>query len=54
MARSWLNDFSTSISVQVVMLISIGLAVLLLAWLTVGLQTMQAANLDPAKVLKEE
>lgn len=52
-ARDWLNKFSTSIPLHWGMIIGISIAVLLLAWLTVGLQTIQAARLDPVKVLKE-
>jgi len=53
-ANDWLNNFSTSISLHWGMFLGISIAVLLVAWLTVGLQTMKAASLDPVKVLKEE
>lgn len=53
-ARNWLNNFSNSINLHWGMILVISIAVLLLAWLTVGLQTIQAARLNPAKVLAEE
>jgi len=33
---------------------STGLAALLIAWFTVGLQTVKAARINPTKCLKEE
>ncbi len=52
-ARSWLNDFAFSIDLSIWFFIMAGLLTLAIAWLTVSLQTMKAARVNPVNNLKE-
>lgn len=53
MARNWLDDFAFSINLSVWFFIMAGLLTLAIAWLTVSLQTMKAARVNPVNNLKE-
>jgi len=54
MAQHWLAKFAYKIDLQSWYFIVPGVLVLLVAWSTVGLQTMQAARANPVHSLKEE
>ncbi len=53
-AKNWLDSFAFSIELQPVFFIVAGLSALLIAWLTVGIQTMKAARVNPTVCLKSE
>ena len=53
-ARNWLNEFAFRIDLEWWYFITAGLAALLIAWFTVGLQTVRAARVNPVECLKEE
>ena len=52
--KNWLNSFAYRIDLAWWYFISAGLLALLIAWLTVGLQTFKAARINPTQCLKEE
>lgn len=54
LARNWLSSFATSIKLHPGIFIGAGTLVLLIAWLTVGFQTYQAARTNPVQALKED
>lgn len=54
LARSWLASFASSVELQPSIFIATGTLVLLIAWLTVGIQTYQAAKANPIHALKED
>ena len=54
LAQNWLNNFAFKIDLQLWFFIGAGLVALAIAWLTVGIQTMKAANLNPTEALKSE
>ncbi|WPP48463.1 ABC transporter permease [Catalinimonas niigatensis] len=53
-AQSWLQDFAFSIELKWWYFAGAGLAALLIAWFTVGLQTVKAARVNPVECLKDE
>ena len=53
-ARDWLADFAYKIDLAWWYFAGAGLAALLIAWFTVGLQTVKAARVNPAQCLKDE
>ena len=53
-ARWWLQDFAFSIDLQWWYFAGAGLVALLVAWFTVGLQTVKAARVNPADCLRDE
>ena len=53
-ARWWLEDFAFSIALQWWYFAGAGLMALLVAWFTVGLQTVKAARVNPADCLRDE
>ena len=53
-ARNWLNEFAFRIDLEWWYFITAGLIALLIAWFTVGLQTVKAARVNPVECLKEE
>ncbi len=53
-ARWWLQDFAFSIALQWWYFAGAGLVALLVAWITVGLQTVKAARVNPAECLRAE
>ncbi len=52
-AKSWLDDFAFSIDLSIWFFVMAGLLTLGIAWLTVSLQTMKAARVNPVNNLKE-
>ena len=52
--QQWLNNFAFSIDLQWWYFAMAGLLALVIAWLTVGLQTFKAARVNPTQCLKEE
>lgn len=52
-AKSWLDDFVFRIELSVWFFVLAGLLTLAIAWLTVSLQTMKAARVNPVNNLKE-
>jgi len=54
LARSWLNSFSDRIELSWWVFIFAGLTPLIITWLTVGLQTIKAARINPVQYLKDE
>ena len=53
-AQNWLNNFAFKIDLQPWFFFGAGLLALTIAWLTVGIQTVKAANLNPTEALKSE
>ena len=53
-AKKWLDSFAFSIDLNAWYFIWAGLLVLLIAWSTVGVQTVKAARANPVKCLKDE
>ncbi|GAB5525555.1 MAG: ABC transporter permease [Roseivirga sp.] len=54
MASDWLQQFEYRIELKWWLFASAGLAALLIAWFTVGFQTLKAATVNPAKCLRSE
>jgi putative ABC transport system permease protein len=52
--QSWLEDFAYQVTVGVSIFLTAGLLSLLIAWLTVGLQTAQAALANPMDSLRQD
>lgn len=50
----WLNGFAYRIKLELWYFIAAGLLALVVAWLTVGMQAIRAANINPVKALKYE
>jgi ABC-type antimicrobial peptide transport system permease subunit len=53
-ANQWLESFAYRIDLQWWFFVSAGLAALIIAWITVGLQTVKAARANPTESLKME
>jgi ABC-type antimicrobial peptide transport system permease subunit len=54
LAKNWLNDFAYRIDLEWWYFLSAGLVALLIAWFTVGLQTVKAARINPVNNLRTE
>ncbi len=54
MARKWLDGFAYRIDLQWWFFTSAGATALFIAWLTIGLQTIKAASINPSETLKNE
>ncbi|MDN5200993.1 ABC transporter permease [Fulvivirgaceae bacterium BMA10] len=54
LAKNWLDNFAYRIDLQWWLFIGTGLMTLLIAWLTVGIQTIKAARINPTECLKDE
>jgi ABC-type antimicrobial peptide transport system permease subunit len=52
--KYWLNSFVYRIDLGLSYFISAGILALLIAWLTVGMQALKAARVNPAQCLKDE
>ncbi len=52
--NNWLQDFAYRVNIGVFVFIIAGATSLLIAWITVGLQTARAANSNPIKALQRE
>ncbi|MCI0750488.1 MAG: FtsX-like permease family protein, partial [Flammeovirgaceae bacterium] len=50
----WLNQFAYHVSISVLAFVAAGLGALLLAWLTVGYQSLKAASAKPVNSLRYE
>ena len=53
-AKNWLDNFAYRIDLEWWFFIGAGLIALLIAWFTVGLQTVKAARVNPTQCLKDE
>lgn len=53
-SRHWLESFAYRVDLKWWWFGASGLAALLIAWLTMGVQAVKAANLDPVKCLRSE
>ena len=53
-AQRWLEDFAFSIELEWWYFAGAGLLALLIAWFTVGLQTIKAARVNPSECLRDE
>jgi len=53
-AWSWLHSFAYRIELEWWIFVGSGLTALLIAWLTVGFQTIKAARINPVECLKDE
>jgi ABC-type antimicrobial peptide transport system permease subunit len=54
LTKQWLDNFAFSIDLQWWYFVGAGLAALLIAWLTVGLQAVKAARINPIQSLRDE
>ena len=52
--NSWLSGFAYRIELEWWYFLSTGIIILILSWLTIGLQTIKAATVDPVKNLRTE
>lgn len=52
--KGWLDGFAYKIDLNIWYFAGAGLAALFIAWLTVGLQTLKAARINPSKSLRSE
>lgn len=52
--QKWLDGFAYRIELSWWFFIGIGLSALLIAWLTVGIQTVKAARVKPVDCLRDE
>jgi ABC-type antimicrobial peptide transport system permease subunit len=52
--KKWLNDFAYRIELEWWLFVGAALAALVIAWITIGLQTVRAARINPARTLKIE
>ena len=54
LTRHWLNGFAFRIELEVWFFISAGLTALIMSWLTIGIQTIKAARINPVNNLRTE
>jgi len=54
MTRKWLNEFAYRIDLEWWYFVSAGALALLIAWFTVGLQTIRASRVNPTQCIKDE
>ena len=54
MTRKWLDEFAYRIDLEWWFFAGSGVLALLIAWFTVGLQTIRAAKVNPAQCIKDE
>ncbi|MCK5369948.1 MAG: ABC transporter permease [Cyclobacteriaceae bacterium] len=54
LVRNWIDKFAYRISLEWWFFIGAGALALLVVWFTVGLQTLKAARVNPAKCLRDE
>jgi len=52
--KSWLDNFAYRVEIELWYFLLAGLVALIIAWLTVGYQTLKAANINPAQCLRNE
>ncbi|MFK8007627.1 MAG: hypothetical protein AB8H03_14705, partial [Saprospiraceae bacterium] len=53
-AKSWMANFAYGIELSWWLFLLPSLMVLFVAWLTVGMQTIKAASVNPVESLKDE
>jgi len=53
-AQKWLEGFAYRIDLEWWFFVASGFLALLIAWFTVGLQTVKAARVNPTECLKDE
>ena len=53
-ARKWLDEFAYRIDLEWWFFVGSGVLALLIAWFTVGLQTIRAARVNPTQCIKDE
>jgi len=53
-AKNWLDNFAYTFDLNIWLFVLPSLLVLILSWLTVGVQTLKAANVNPTEILKSE
>ena len=53
-AKNWLDNFAYKIDLNGWFFAEAGLLVLLIAWVTIGMQTIKAARVNPVECLKDE
>ena len=53
-AINWLEGFAFRIDLKWWFFVGAGLLALVIAWLTIGIQTVKAANVNPVECLKDE
>lgn len=54
MSRSWLDTFAYRIDLEVWYFLSAGLLALVISWVTVGMQAVKAASVNPVQCLRDE
>lgn len=54
LSQNWLNNFAYRIDLNIIYFLLAGVVALLLTWVIVGYHTIHAANINPAKCLKDE
>ncbi|GAB2789982.1 ABC transporter permease [Rhabdobacter roseus] len=52
--QQWLNNYTSRVEINAWVFVSVGVAALLIAWLTVGYQSIKAALMNPVKSLRSE
>ena len=52
--KKWLDGFAYRIDLKWWYFVEVALLVLLIAWFTIGLQTIKAARVSPVQCLKDE
>ena len=53
-AKNWLDNFAYRIDLNWWFFAGAGLLVLIIAWFTVGIQTIKASRINPMECLKDE
>ena len=54
LTKNWLDGFAYRIDLEWWFFIGAGLVALLIAWLTVGIQTIKGARIKPVDCLRDE
>ena len=54
LTKNWLDEFAYRIDLKWWVFVGAGLTALFIAWLTVGIQTVKAAKINPSECLKDE
>ena len=53
-ALKWLERFAYRIELEWWFFVGAGVAALLIAWITIGMQTIKAAHINPAECIRNE
>lgn len=54
LGTKWLQNFAYSIELSWFLFVFAGVVALIIAWTTISIQTLKAARINPAKILKDE